>query len=53
MCMCELFCRYGLDVSEEKALEELTEYVPAVVEWCCNFLCSEPHQGAGDIEFER
>lgn len=45
--------RYSLDMSEVEALEELMEYVPAVVEWACNFLRSEPQQGLGDIEFAR
>ncbi len=45
-------CRYALGISEEAALKQLTEYVPAIEEWCYKFMHSEPQQGLGDIEFK-
>ena len=38
-------------MSDEAAMEHLMEYVPAIEEWCGNFMHSEPQQGVGDIEF--
>ena len=47
------YCRYALDMSEEVAMQQLTEYIPAIEGWAYNFMHPVPQPGLGDIEFAR
>ena len=40
-------------MSEVAAVEILSEYVPAIMEWCETYMRKEPATGSGEIEFKR
>ena len=40
-------------MSEVAAMEILSEYVPAIMEWCETYMRKEPVSGGGEIEFKR
>ena len=40
-------------MSEMAASAILSEYVPAIMEWCTTYIKKEPVAGSGEIEFKR
>ncbi len=43
------FC---IDMSDAAALEMLTQYIPAIVDWCDKYMHSEPVEGLGNIDYK-
>lgn len=53
-CVCIHVChRYYLGMSEVAAMEVLSGYAPAIMEWCETYMKKEPVSGSGEIEFKR
>ena len=53
VCVCVCVFRYGLDMTEEGVMQQLEDYIPAIMEWCSHFMHSEPQLEVGEIEFRR
>ena len=45
--------RYCLGMSDVAAMAILSEYTPAIMEWCETYMKKEPVTGSGEIEFKR
>ena len=39
-------------MSDTSALDTLTEYIPAIVEWCDKYMHNEPVENQGNIDYK-
>ncbi len=48
-----MFNRYALSLTDQYVLEKMNAFVPSIVDWCNEYMHSDPSPGRGGMEVRR